>query len=281
VNPLHDAYVQIMQLYKAWGLTPECISEICFSGKWTAVFGTGIQSGMAFTFTGEHDFYGEVDSMQFAKLQPFRGKRLTYLAEYLEEKADVFYFKALYLAVLNALSNPLNSEGMLKKRGFSFVQKNEFDFVRKDDFVTVVGAGGVVNKLRQYCKEVHISDMRPKSSLESLLIGEEILKGPERIVFHGPEENELLLAQSDIVFMTGCTLVNQTFFDLIPMIKKARIIGMFGPSSMLLPDFLFSLGVNYITTSRITKPKLMQDYLFDGFCGKKFEECMDNYAIVI
>jgi uncharacterized protein (DUF4213/DUF364 family) len=284
MNQFRDIYARIIQLYREEGLTPENLEGIGFHGSWTTVFGTMDQSGMAFNFTGEHAVYGQIDPRPLTKLQRFIGKRLTYLAEYLAEylaKKDDILYQSLYLAVLNALSNPLNTAERLKKRGFSFISPDNFDFVKEDDFVTVIGAGGVVKQLRQLCKEVHVSDMRPKNTLESIFVGDEICKGPARLIFHNPNENEELLSQSDIVFMTGCTLVNQTIFDLLPMIKKARVIGLFGPSSMILPDFICNLGVNYIKTSRITNLKIMKDYMLDGFGGKIPEECMENYSITI
>ncbi|MEL7564255.1 MAG: DUF364 domain-containing protein [Dehalobacterium sp.] len=280
MKQLCDAYTQIMQQYNDEGLIPGRLERIGFSGKWTGVFGTKEQSGIAFNFTGEHEFYGSVAPNLLAELQVFAGESLTCLAEYLWGKEGILY-AALYLAVLNALSNPLNTKERLQKRGFSFAHANDFTFIKEDDFVTVIGAGGVVNQLRQHCKEVHVSDMRPKSALESFWVGKKIFKGPKRIIFHSPEENEELLLQSDVVFITGCTLVNRTIFQLLPMIKKARVIGMFGPSAMLLPDFLFGLGVNYISSSRIKNAKLIQGYMFEGFCGKKSEECMDSYSILI
>lgn len=279
MNKLSNAYLRIMQLYKDEGLTPERLIGISFSGKWITVFATKGLSGMAFNFTGEHGVYGEVDPAPLTKLQRFIGKSLTCLAEYIAEKEGILY-RSLYLAVLNALSYPFNRSEQLKNRGFSFISSKKFNFVKENDFVTVIGAGGVVNQLRERCREVHVSDMRPKSVLESLYISKVICKGPARITFHSEKENEELLSQSDVVFMTGCTLVNQTVFDLIPMIKKARVIGLFGPSAMLLPDFLFELGVNYIMTSHITNQKLMMDFMFDGMGGKIPENCMENYAII-
>lgn len=281
MNNLNDAYSQIMQLYRAEGLTPEPLEGIGFSGKWTSVFGTGSQSGMAFNFTGEHEFYGQTDPMRFIELQHFIGESLTSVAGYLAEKEGVLYLNALYLAVLNALSNPLNTAERLKKRGFSVIPDSNFDFIREDDFVTVIGAGGVVNHLRKLCKEVHVSDMRPQNALEGFWLGKEIYKGPANIIFHSPEENEKLLAQSDVVLMTGSTLVNQTIFDLLPMIKKSRITGLFGPSAMLLPDYLRDLGVNFIMTSHITNTKLMKSYLLDGFCKRNPEIFMSSYSIKI
>ncbi|WP_037372683.1 Rossmann-like domain-containing protein [Anaerovorax odorimutans] len=280
MNKLKDAYEYIIQLYQKEGLTPGHLENIGFCGKWTIALGSNGQSGMAFNFTGEHSVYGEIDPSPLIDLYNFVGKNLTCIAEHLCEKNDILH-RSLYLAVLNALSNPLNNEDRLREKGFTFLSSNKLDFVKEDDFVTVIGAGGVLSQLKQRCKKVHVCDMRSKNILENLLIGEEIQKGPKGVIFHSASESEQLLKQSDVVFMTGCTLVNHTIFDLLPMIKNARIIGLFGPSAMLLPDFLSKLGVNYIITSNIIDSNMMQEYILNEFAGKIPEQCMKNYTIKI
>lgn len=278
MNRLDNAYKKIMQLYRDEGLNPGDLEGISFSGKWITVFGGLGQNGMAFNFTGEHSVYGSVDPAPLIELQWLVGKPLIYLAEYLSEKKDILY-QAVYLAVLNALSAPFNSWKRLINKGFSFVDEEQFEFVKEDDFVTVIGAGGVVGKLQKRCKEVHISDMRPKNTLENLYVGKEICRGPGRLSFHTPQESQELLAQSDVVFMTGCTLVNQTIFELLPMIKKARVIGVFGPSAMLLADYLSELGVNYIQTVRIKDPEAMKDWMINGFGDKMPASIRETYLI--
>lgn len=280
MNRLDNAYEKILELYGAEGLIPGSLEKITFSGKWTSVFGGLGQNGMAFNFTGEHSVYGEIDPAPLVELQCFVGKSLINLAEYLSQKEDILH-RSVYLAVLNALSAPLNRRERLISRGFSFVNKEQFEFVKEDDFVTVIGAGGVVGNLQKQCKEVHVLDMRQKNILENLYVGKEICRGSGRLSFHAPPESEALLAQSDIVFMTGCTLVNQTIFDLLPMIKKARVIGAFGPSAMLAADFLSDLGINYIQTVNITDPEFMKNWMIDGVGTRIPENIMENYMIKI
>lgn len=280
MNLLDNAYQKILQSYRTEGLMPGDLEGITFSGKWTTVFGTLDQNGMAFNFTGEHCVYGQIDPAPLVELQCFVGKPLINLAEHLSEEEDILH-RSVYLAVLNALSAPLNRRERLISRGFSFLNQDQFEFVREDDFVTVIGAGGVLGNLREQCKEVHVLDMRPKNALENLFVGEEICRGPGKLYFHDPQESEALLSQSDIVFMTGCTLVNQTIFDLLPMIKKARVIGVFGPSAMFSADYLSDLGVNYIQTVRIKDSEGMKEWMLNGFGTKIPENIRETYVIKI
>lgn len=278
MNRLDNAYEKICQLYRDEGLMPGALEGITFSGKWITVFGALDQNGMAFNFTGEHSVYGQIDPAPLVELQGFVKKPLTDLAAYLSKKEDILH-RSVYLAVLNALSAPLNRRERLISRGFTFVNQDQFEFAREDDFVTVIGAGGVLGNLRKQCDAVHVLDMRPKTALENLFVGEEICRGPGKLCFHDPQESEALLSQSDIVFMTGCTLVNQTIFDLLPMITKARVIGVFGPSAMLAADYLSKLGVNYIQTVRIEDSEGMKDWMLNGFGMKIPANIMGNYFI--
>jgi uncharacterized protein (DUF4213/DUF364 family) len=278
MNRLDNATEKIGQLYREEGLQPGTLEGISFSGKWTTVFGSLGQNGMAFNFTGEHSVYGQIDPAPLVELQVFMGKPLTQLAAHLSEKADILH-RSAYLAVLNALSAPLNDQERLISRGFSLISQDPFEFARADDFVTVIGAGGVIGNLSKRCKVVHVLDLRPRNTLENLLVGEKIEHGPEKLIFHDPQESEALLAQSDIVFMTGCTLVNQTIFDLLPLIKKARVIGVFGPSAMLAADYLRELGVNYIQTVAIQDSEAMKAWMLNGFGMKIPENIMENYFI--
>lgn len=278
---LDDAYKKILKLYQEEGLIAGCLEGISFSGKWTTVFGSLGQSGMAFNFTGEHSVYGAVDPAPLLELQWLVGKPLTYLAEYLSDRDDILH-RSLFLAVLNALSVPLNRRERLVSRGFSFVSKeDQFDFVKADDFVTVIGAGGVLGNLSKQCETVHVLDMRPKNTLENIFVGKEISRGPTGLSFHAPPESAALLAQSDVVFMTGCTLVNETIFDLLTMIKKARVIGVFGPSAMLAADFLGDLGINYIQTVTIADPASLKSWMIEGSGSKMPENSMDHFMIKI
>ncbi len=273
---LEDVCEKIHKLYQDEGLKAGCLEGISFSGKWTTVFGSTGQNGMAFNFTGEHSVYGAVDPAPLLELQWLVGKPLTNLTGYLSGREDILY-RSLFLAALNALSVPLNQQQRLLRRGVSFV--DAFDFVKNDDFVTVVGAGGVVGNLQKHCDTVHVLDMRPKRVLESVFVGKEISRGPAGLSFHDPSERAGLLAQADIVFMTGCTLVNETIFELLPMIKKARVIGVFGPSAMLAADVLGELGVNYIQTVKINDPEAMKGWHRAGGGFREPQQVMESYMV--
>lgn len=245
------AYHQIRALYKQYGMTAGVLTRIGFRNKWNYVLAEGDQAGLAFNFTADHAVYGAVTEMeQFTRLQQYIGRNLTEFTEALLNQKGI-QMRSLCLAALNALSQPLLETDCLEERGYAPGETENYDFIRFDDVVTIVGYGGLHNSIYNKCKELHITDMRPRSALQTLTVDKEIRYGPPKITFHGAEENESVISNSDVVFLTGCTLVNGTFRELIQYAEKARVIGMYGPSAAIIPDFLIEQGINWISSSHV------------------------------
>lgn len=272
---LKNAFHQICEKYEKENKSIGKLKKIGFRNKWNYVITEDNLFGMAFNFSADHAVYGQVDNMeQFIKLKPFIGKNIADFVEYLLSEYDI-QMRSICLAVLNALSGPL-IEGNSDTVAFN----ESYDFIKPEDVVTIIGYGGVVGKIYGKCKELHISDMRPSYLLNTLTIGEDIVYGPEKITFHSETENEKVLAKSDIVIMSGCTLVNGTFKEIIDYSKKARVIGMYGPSAGIIPEFLFENGINYISSSRI-KGNTELEYQFANSLDMSYstKSCMIPYAI--
>jgi uncharacterized protein (DUF4213/DUF364 family) len=274
------AYCKIKDIYEKTNTSSGVLEKIGFCNKWNSVFATGGQAGIAFNFTGEHAVYGPVsDFKPFISLQRYIGKSLFEFTEYLLSLSGI-QMRSICLAALNALSQPINSPEQLKNRGICLRDSDDFNFVRHDDIVTVVGYGGIERKFQGRCKEIHVLDMRHKSNLQTLTVGETIEYGPSGVFFHSAEENREILPKSDIVIMSGCTLVNGTFKELIEYSQKARIIGMFGPSGQIIPDFLLNCGINYILSCRIIQPNGLYSRIMDVFYpGNVFREYTKPYAV--
>lgn len=262
-DDLHKAYLMIQKRFRSSNKKASNLKKIGFRNKWNYVITEENQVGFAFNFTADHAVYGQVDDMeQFIQLQPFVGKSLFEFVEYLLSKQGI-QMRSVCLASLNALSQSLIDDN--QNNCNSVPQTESFDFVQPEDVVTVIGYSGIINKIYGRCKELHICDMRPKYLLNTLTIGERIEYGPEKINFHPAAENEEILAKSDVVLMTGCTLVNGTFQELINFSQKARVIGMYGLSAGMIPDYLMNCGINYISSSRVLRSSKLEYQLANSF----------------
>ena len=89
------------------------------------------------------------------------------------------------------------------------------------------------------------------------------------------------MPQSDIVIITGQTLVNNTIDDLLAVINPKSEVIVTGPSSGILPDLLFENKVSVIGTIRITKPEILFSLVREGGTGYHlFEYCAQKICIL-
>ncbi|HZK57840.1 MAG TPA: DUF364 domain-containing protein [Clostridia bacterium] len=281
-NPLIEAYDYIKNTYETEAMVPGNLEKIIFSSKWSGVFAERDQIGMAFNFTGDHSVYGPVgDISSIENLKQFVGKSLYSLVEYILPLDTDIHIRSICLSALNALSRPLILRGYSKVNAIAeFNGSGELDFILPEDMVVIIGYGGLINRTCEKCRELHIMDMRPAYMLASMCIGRDITYGNKKFFIHPDEENEEILSKADVVLMTGSTLVNGTFLDLIKYSKKARVIGMYGPSAQLFPDILIECGINYITSNVITSPDTLELILMDNFSTKDmFNQCINRYTV--
>ena len=277
---LIEIYEQIKNIYKDLNKESEKLKKFTFSNKWTMIFTENMDVGIAFNFTGEHSIYGDyVNYEKLEEIQDYVGKPLFELIDDLLE-VEGFQERVVCMAALNALSQAIGSEKCLKKRGIETTKAKEFDFITKEDVVTVVGYGGVIDRLYGKCKELHVLDMRDESSLKTLVIGEKVDYQPKDIQFHSGKDNLAILEKSDAVIMSGCTLVNGSFKELVRDAKNARIIGVFGPSGQVIPEYLLDNGVNYITSSMVVDANSLMTSLDQPFYGGvSIHKYMEFYVV--
>ncbi|GAU78627.1 Rossmann-like domain-containing protein [Fusibacter sp. 3D3] len=171
--------------------------------------------------------------------------------------SDSVMLRSFLLASLNALSNCLLDSENIPKKGF-FIEENEFDFLNKEDVVTVVGYGGIIDKIMGKCKEINVTDLRPKWALSGVTINKDSINyGNESINIYS-EQSSKPYEKADVVLITGATIVNQTYLDIIKKSRNARVIGCYGPSAQIMPEFLFQQGFNYISSIKLFDFKMAE-----------------------
>jgi uncharacterized protein (DUF4213/DUF364 family) len=253
-----ESLYMLKKIYEDEAIEPGNLKFVGVKPQWNVVAGTKGQTGLALNFTGEHAVYensgagdtSENQSVQLELIQSKIGKDLFEFAESLLDVNDMQQ-RSLCLATLNALSNPLTDPDRLQRKGFKLSGTKMNEFVKPDDIVTIIGHGGIVRMFTGKCKELHVSDMRPKETFQTLIVSDKAEYGPRDIELHLAEDNDEIVAKSDIVIITASTLVNDTFKEIVSTAKKARVIGLYGPSAQLSPEILFNYGINFIKSFRI------------------------------
>jgi len=271
---LKRAFESVAKTYRLENRTPGTLRSIGIKPQWNVVIGTQGQCGLALNFTGEHAVYAQKENPgQIASFQMWIGRNLLDFAAHLLDQEDI-QSRSICLATLNALSQPLTDFDRLKNKGFTFTGEEMPEFVRPEDVVMIIGYGGIVRFFAGKCKELHISDMRPKESFQTMIIGKQIGFGPKNITLHTADENKSIISRSDVVIITACTLVNDTFDELVQYAQKARVVGLYGPSAQLMPDFFLENGINFIRCFRV---KDAQRFEYDMVNDQDMEVALKTY----
>jgi len=177
--------------------------------------------------------------------------------------------RTLRIASLNAISASINE---IEKHKI-IRNTDPIDLVQLVDGmkVTLVGA------FHSYIKRISNSG----SLLRVLELKKESLL-PEHQKYYAPADSfPEVLADSDLVFITGLTMVNNTFNDLLKSCKSDSKIIVVGPSGNLISSVLFESGVDIIGASMVTHPEIVFDLVSQGAGGYHlFEYCVEKICIV-
>ena len=252
---LEKTFQQLKALYALEGVQPGRLDTIGLKPGWTVVVGGDGLCGTAFRFSGPHKVYEGNDGDPEA-MRAFVGKNLMEVAaENLH--SSLIYEKSLAVACLGALSQPFLTPEALSKRGIRLWDGPDYvaTVVKPEDVVTLIGYGGMVQNLLGKCKELHVADMRRPDTLLTTIIGETVRLEPEKVNLHGAEDDEPLLKTSDVVIVTGSSLVNGTVDALLRYAARARSVGLYGPSASIIPDVLFEKGADFVLSHRVQDPE--------------------------
>jgi uncharacterized protein (DUF4213/DUF364 family) len=252
-NTLNRTLERLHRLYKKHALEPGIFLKAGLKQGWNVVIGTRGQCGMAMSFAGRDDVFGR-QHLDIHKLQSFIGKDFFSVAS-AYKRSESWNERSIAVAAIIALSQPLITPQALRERGFEVAAENT-DFagcLKPDDVVAVVGYGGGIKRLIGKCRELHVTDLRTPDDFKTMLITDgKIGLVPEEAVIHSEKENKEVLGRATAVAITGSSLVNGTFDELLGYARKARLITVYGGSAGMIPDELFAGGVHMVHSSLIS-----------------------------
>ncbi|MGA2917446.1 Rossmann-like domain-containing protein [Methanoregula sp.] len=250
---LEKGYEKLLSEYHRLGLPDVIVKNFGLNPGWNAVIGTGGCCGVAMSFQDNNPLYGTDQTLQdLAYLKSCIGSSLFDVA-FANITDPRVSRRSIALTLLNALSQPLVTDEMLQFKGYA-VGLEVKDLVRRDDKLVIVGYGGLVKSYAGRCRELHVTDQRPKETFRTTIVGETVSYGPAGIIVHSAEENREVLKDADVAIITGSTLVNGTFEEVMGYAKNARIRALYGSSAQLIPDVLFENGINIVMSVAISDP---------------------------
>jgi uncharacterized protein (DUF4213/DUF364 family) len=175
----------------------------------------------------------------------------------------------LKVAVLNAISTRLISGSC-----YRIIENSDpIDLIDLNSKKTITVVGGFQTYIRR------ISESNNK--LYVLELNANALSDEHKQYYVPSGDYEKVLPVSDIVIITGLTLVNNTIDGLLSSISpQARVI-VTGPSSSILPDVLFANKVNIIGATRITDTDLLFSIVGEAGAGfHLFKYCAQKISIL-
>lgn len=169
--------------------------------------------------------------------------------------------KALGIAVVSALSALANDvcpqPGYTVTRGVDAV-----DLLPLSESGNVVIVGALtpyLRALKQVGQPFRVIEMDPRT-----------LKPDELPFFVPVEETDRVVPWADTLIITGTTLINGTIEHLLELARPEATVVVLGPTVSILPDALFSRGVDISGGDVVTDPDRLLDILAEGGSGYHF-----------
>lgn len=196
------------------------VREIHACVFWTAVVSRNC--GLASTFHEEHPYHRAVKGVG-----NLRRKSALELAEY--AKLDNPLEASIGMAAINSLIDIDEAK---------CVEENAFDILAREGWdknIAVVGHFPWLSELRNIAKKLWVIEQKPQEGELPAEAAEEIL------------------AQADVVGITGSSFINHTIGKLLELGKGSFIV-MIGPTSPLSP-VLFDYGVSVLAGVKVIEPE--------------------------
>lgn len=175
----------------------------------------------------------------------------------------------LKVSVLNAISSKIIENGNYKIIG----NTDPIDLIdlTGNKTVTIVGA------FDSYINKVAASNCK----LNVLELNFDALRDEHKQYFVAAEKFPEVIPVSDIVIITGLTIVNSTIDGLLAATNPKSQVIITGPSSSMIPDVLFENNVDIIGSIRITKPEMLMKLVSQAAAGfHLFRYCAEKICIV-
>ncbi len=187
----------------------------------------------------------------------------------LETQKESGTISSLKTAVLSAISSKIISSGKYKVvDNIDPVQLLDLNPGKK---ITIVGA------FQSYIRKIS----QTGNQLSVLELNENALATDQKKYYVPADDYQKIIPGSDIVIITGQTLVNGTIDDLLSAVTEGTQVIVTGPSSSILPDVLFKNKVTIIGAVQNNKSQMLFDIVGEGGTGfHLFEYCARKICIL-
>jgi len=179
---------------------------------------------------------------------------------------------AIGVATLNALSQLIIESGdglqypiVKDKDGFDLLK------IQPAETVSLIGAfGPFIRRLKNMGNPFFIVER----NIQTLR--------PDEMKYYKPEsEISSALKESDVVIVTGTTIVNHSIDTVLSFIGSGKRAAIVGPTASMIPDAFLERNVNVMAGVRILEPDLMIKILKQGGSAYHLlKQCSEKIAFV-
>lgn len=243
------------------------IADVRIGISMTSVRLSDDSCGVSSTYTDNLQYCKKTmrDYGDFTPLK-IRGQKVCSLFETEKESGTITTLK---IACLNAISSKIISSGNYK----ILENCDPIDLLdlNKKKTITIVGAfQSYISRISETSNKLYVLELNENA------LGEEQKK------FYVPANDYMnVIPFSDIIIITGLTLVNNTIDNLLAAIPDKAVVVVVGPSGSVIPDILFANKVNIVGAIRITKPDILFDVISEAGGGfHLFEYCAQKICII-
>ncbi len=173
------------------------------------------------------------------------------------------------LAVLNAVSTEIIAKSNIK----IIEDKDPFDLLDLSGQKKICIVGAFHSYIKKISKTPH--------KLFVLELNENALDEDEKQYYVPAAKASDVLPVSDIIIITGLTLLNNTLDNLLVHILANKQVIIVGPTAGLIPDMLFKRNITIIGSTKITNPEKMFTIVSEGGAGfHLFQYCAKKICLL-
>jgi uncharacterized protein (DUF4213/DUF364 family) len=257
--------------------SPSPLHEVWVDDLVIGIFFTGVglstgHAGVAFTPIGEipEAVCCPTTAVRMPQAGSFEGKSISEILKY---SLDTNVLKsAIGVATLNALSQLIIELG--DDTNYRIIKDTDgFDLLEIQPYETVslIGAfGPYIRRLKMMQNPFFIVKKNPQT-----------LRSDEIKYFKSDSEMSSAIEKSDVVIITGTTIVNHTIDPILSYIKNEVRAAIIGPTASMIPDAFFKRGVTMMAGVRILDSDLMIKILKQGGSAYHFlKDCFEKIVFV-
>ncbi len=243
------------------------IEDVCIGALLTAVRLSNGFYGVASTMPGGETHQPYKKNRDHGDFTPLKiiDRSLSALFSHLQNSSLV---QSLKIATLNACFQ----ESLAQNKYTILRNTDPVDLLDLNRYAKITMVGAFSAYIRK------IAEVHPR--LQVLELSEAAFLPEHKTFFVPADRYPSVLPESDLVIITGLTLVNHTFDELIKYLPEGSTNILIGPSASIPPELFFEHHISMIGATRITKPELLFPLVSQGGAGYHlFEYCAEKITL--